>query len=628
MNEFEFPWFVEHPDPGSIYKNGDFIVLDYETDNEDMGSALNPNNDIFCGCWLVVRRSAGLITTVEKKEIIGGIYEFSDLLDDIASVQFVVAQNAKMEAQWLKRSGAELRDILFYDTMLGAWVLDGNQKRLRNLNALARRYSLKGKTDFVSDLVGMGVSVRDLNPDWVVGYCHDDVQLTLDVFLNQVKQIDERQVWHLVHVRNLTCAVLSDIEFEGLTLDAPLVQKIYNEAVQTVEQLGAELAEMTGGINLSSPKQLAAFIYDKLGFDELMNRGKPVRTEAGGRMTGTAVLAKLKATTPEQQKFIDLYKTYNKQTSLLEKNLEYFQLTCEQRNNKFFGNLRQAVVQTGRLASSGIPIKFEGKKKAKSVQLQNLPRELKKVVWSGDDDWLIGEYDSAQVEFRVAVDMAQDPVGIEEVINGVDVHSFTAKVLTEAGEPTTRQKAKASTFRPLFGGSSGSPAIKAYCEFFKDKYKSIAKMQSDWAYTCLDKGQYVTPYGMTFFFPDTKMMKSGYITNTTSIYNFAIQGMATGEIIPIALIHFWHRAKGKNIKVFATIHDSIAVRVHKDSVKEAEEIAKQSLTLDVYRFLERVYKYTMTVPLGLGAKVSRNWADTKEETKYDIFPDGTIIDRT
>lgn len=170
--------------------------------------------------------------------------------------------------------------------------------------------------------------------------------------------------------------------------------------------------------------------------------------------------------------------------------------------------------------------------------------------------------------------------------------------------------------------------MQAYCEYFKDKYKALSKMQSDWAYTCLDKGQFTTPYGMTFFFPDTKMMKSGYITNTTSIYNFPVQGFATGEIIPIALIHFWHRAKGKNIKVFATIHDSIAVRVHKDSVKEAEEIAKQSLTLDVYRFLERVYKYKMTVPLGLGAKVSRNWADTKEETKYDIFPDGTIVDRT
>ena len=80
--------------------------------------------------------------------------------------------------------------------------------------------------------------------------------------------------------------------------------------------------------------------------------------------------------------------------------------------------------------------------------------------------------------------------------------------------------------------------------------------------------------------------------------------------------------------MFATIHDSIAVRVHKDSVEEAEAIAKQSLTLDVYKFLEKVYKYKMTVPLGLGAKVSRNWANTKEEKKWDIFPDGKEIDRT
>lgn len=79
--------------------------------------------------------------------------------------------------------------------------------------------------------------------------------------------------------------------------------------------------------------------------------------------------------------------------------------------------------------------------------------------------------------------------------------------------------------------------------------------------------------------------------------------------------------------MFATIHDSIAVRVHKDSVQEAEEIAKKALTLDVYRFLDRVYNYTMTVPLGLGAKVSRNWAATKDEKKWDIYPDGTEIER-
>lgn len=53
----------------------------------------------------------------------------------------------------------------------------------------------------------------------------------------------------------------------------------------------------------------------------------------------------------------------------------------------------------------------------------------------------------------------------------------------------------------------------------------------------------------------------------------------------------------------------------------------QALTTDVYRHLERVYNYTMTVPLGLGMKAGRNWGDG-HETKLDVFPDGTTVDRT
>jgi DNA polymerase I-like protein with 3'-5' exonuclease and polymerase domains len=132
---------------------------------------------------------------------------------------------------------------------------------------------------------------------------------------------------------------------------------------------------------------------------------------------------------------------------------------------------------------------------------------------------------------------------------------------------------------------------------------------------------------MTFFFPDTKMQRSGYITNTTSIYNFPVQGFATGEIIPIALVYFWHRAKDMRVKVFSTIHDSIAIKVHKDEVEEAKAVAKQALTYDVYEFLTRIYKYKFTVPLGLGTKVSRNWGDTKIEEKTDVWPDGREISR-
>lgn len=45
--------------------------------------------------------------------------------------------------------------------------------------------------------------------------------------------------------------------------------------------------------------------------------------------------------------------------------------------------------------------------------------------------------------------MGHDSVGYKEVAGGTDIHSFTAAELTKAGEPTSRQEAKAKTFRPL-----------------------------------------------------------------------------------------------------------------------------------------------------------------------------------
>lgn len=622
----ELPWFLAPTNVERLYTEGSYLVVDFEATGPNYASPLDPTSNLVLGCWHIVDK----LGNVTKKYKFGNEYEYAELLDDIKSVDFIVAQNAKYELQWLKRCGLELRDVLAYDTMLGAWVLDGNRTKPRDLNSLASRYDIQGKIDVVSKLIKAGVPVEDIPPSWLLEYCDQDVQITRVVFCNQKVELSANQQWHLVHTRNLCCSVLSDIEFEGLTLDSEMVMAEYKRVRELSLSIGGQLAEMTGGINLGSPKQLATFLYDTLGMDEPKDhRGKEIRTGKGDRTANSKALALLVPKTEEQKKFLELYKEYNKAQSLLEKNLDYFKLTCEQKEATFFGNLRQAVVQTGRLASSGIPVIFEGMKKAKSVQLQNIPREYKSLFWSGQEDWFVMEADSSQLEFRVAVEMGgPDPVGYEEVASGVDIHSFTAKVITEAGEPTTRQGAKEKTFRPLYGGSSGTPAVRAYCEFFKKKYVGISSTQRTWTLKCLDKGWFRTPYGMQFYFPDTKMMRSGHVTNMQSIYNYPVQGYATGEIIPIALVYFWHRVRGKNIKPFVTIHDSIVSRVHKDSVQEAQDIAKQALTLDVYAYLRVVYKTEFKTPLGLGIKVARNWGATKEETKYDVFPDGTVIDRT
>lgn len=635
MNDL-IPKFVTHPTPSDIYHSLNFVALDFETDSDRKGSALLESNDIVLACWTVYKNGK-----VVKKHKFGGIYEMGELVDDINSADFLLAFNAKFELQWLKRCGLELRDTLAYDPMLAQWVLDGNQKGKdfeRSLKGMARRYGTSPKLDIVGLLLAAGVATRDINTAWLLEYCERDVDTMVEIFFKQLSLVGERNVFHLVHTRNLTCAVLADIEFNGLELDKDVVEVEYAKAKARHAAISNELAEMTGGVNVNSPKQLGDYLYDVLEFKELRDKGKVVKTDSGGRSASMPVIFKLEITTEKQRKFVELYKEYNKIDTLLSKNLEFFKKVCEHMDGRFQGTIKQNSVISHRLASSGIKYKFpvsekvdkKGKVTVKykemSVQLQNIPRELKGLFWAEHEDYVVCSYDSSQVEFRVAVDMGHDKVGYKEVTTGTDIHSFSAKVMTDAGEPTTRQEAKAVTFRPLFGGGSGSKALMAYCEFFKNKYEGISSMQKNWALTCADQKQYTTPYGMTFYFPAV-IQKTGYVTYTTQIYNLPIQGMATGEIIPLALVYFWHSTRNLRCDVFVTVHDSIDARVHKDDVETVNEIAKDCLTTYVYRHLENTYNYRLRTPLGLGCKAGKHWGEG-HESKYDVMPDGTVIDRT
>ena len=637
MNEHLIPKFVCLENPAELYTKGSFVALDFEADSEQKGSPLVDSNDLVLACWSIYKDGV----EVKRKHIWGGIYSMQELIDDIHSVDFLLAFNAKYECGWLKRAGMELRDVLVFDPMLAQWVLDGNKKgkgNERNLRGMARRYGARPKLDIVGKLLDLGVPTRDINEHWLLEYCYRDVDSMVDIFNKQQAVLTQRKVWHLVHTRNLTCPVLADVEFAGMELDPDRVYKEYNKAQGKIEDLGTQLAEMTGGINLGSPKQLGVYLYDVLKFKEAKDyKGKPIRTGSGEKSTAATTIALLKPSTAEQERFLSLYKEYNKVVSLVEKNLEYFKLVCDHRDARFIGLLKQNSVGTHRLASQGFKDKFEVSRKVdkkgnvkikyveKGAQLQNIPREYKGLFWAKDDDYVVVSVDSSQVEFRVAVDMGQDKVGYKEVTSGVDIHSFTAQVLTEAGEPTTRQEAKAKTFRPLYGGGSGSPALQEYCEYFKNKYEGISSMQWNWALKCADVKEYDTPYGMTFYFP-AEVRRNGSVSYQTNIYNYPVQGFATGEIIPLALVYFWHKTRELRVNIFVTIHDSIDSRVHKDDVEETIKIAKVCLTTDVYNHLRVVYKYDMKTPLGLGAKAAKHWGEGHED-KWDVFPDGKEIVR-
>ena len=249
--------------------------------------------------------------------------------------------------------------------------------------------------------------------------------------------------------------------------------------------------------------------------------------------------------------------------------------------------------------------------------MQNMPRggtfPVKKVFVSRWDGGKILEADFAQLEFRAAAFLSQDKVAIDEVSTGFDVHAYTSKVITNAGQPTTRQEAKAHTFAPLYGatGFGRSKAEAAYYEHFTEKYKGIKSWHSRLAKEALATGKITTPSGRQFAFPDVNRLMSGKITNFTQIKNYPVQSFATADIVPLVLMYIEKKLEPYQSCVVNSVHDSIVVDVHPNEEKEILEVIK--ITNDnMISLIEKEFKIEFNVPLLLEAKIGYNWLDTKD----------------
>ena len=620
--ESGLPSFLTHPNP-SIFERGSFCVIDFETSTLEKGSPLNERNRILCACWMVV--SAGTVAgdprSVTHKQILGGENDLEELLRDISSVDFIVAHGAKFELGWLKRAGLDLRTVLVFDTLLGEWVLAGNVRRGLSLEDSAIRHNCSSGKDIVGSWIRSGVDTENIPRAWLLKYCHQDVAVTRELFTLQLVQLRERNQLHLVYQRGLVCACLADIEFNGIKLDESRVYDEYERVRREYLEVQQALREY-GEINWESPKQVANLLYDTLLFKEPTDRsGEPIRTDKGARSANKNTLALLKPSNKRQRQFLELYQRSANLNARLSKNLEFFKGVCKEYDGIFYGQFNQGHTATHRLSSSGRKLSFQDGTVA-GVQMQNMAREYKRLFKAKRNGWQIAEVDGSALEFRVAAELGSDPVAYDEIVTGADVHAITAKALTDAGEPTERQAAKSRTFRPLFGGSSGTLAEREYCKFFRKKYSEIYKTQTKWTQQVAASkiGELITPYGMRFYWPGTKMSRSGYIDNTTSIFNYPIQSLATAEIIPIAVVFFWHRIKDHDIELVNTIHDSVVAEVAPNETDFLKETSVQSFTKDVYAFLKNCYNYSFSVPLGVEIKIGANWGEGSGE-KHTVFPD-------
>jgi DNA polymerase I-like protein with 3'-5' exonuclease and polymerase domains len=602
------PDFVRHPDP-EIYRDGEPLFLDFETTNLDKGSALNPKNRIVEACW---QQGWGGILRTKR----AGEYDQQELVEAVRSSDFIVAHNAKFELQWLARCGIDLHGVLVYDTMLAEYVIGGNRWMLQHLGLekTLERHRLPGKESVVSRMIKAGICPSEIPEEWLHRYVMQDVRMLKPLMRSQLDAMVGTRLLPVVYNRCLLTPVLADIETVGMQLDCDLVRKRFSEAYDNHQRLEATAHQMTGGVSLTSRPQLAAYLYDTLGFDELRVRAGrdwvPKRTPTGLRATDGDTILKLKATTPEQREFLRLYTELNDEGQLLSKYLVKFNKCVEETGGKLYANFNQANTQTHRLSSTG---------REYSAQFQNFPRQYKPLFTALEKGHVVGEVDGAQLEFRVASHLGRDEAALGDIDAGVDVHAYTSSVLTEAGQATDRQDAKEHTFKPLYGGQSGTEAEQTYYRAFREKYPGIAATQQNWVTFVLEHKYLETEWGLRYYWPDTTMSRSGYVTNTTSICNYPVQAFATAEIIPAALVLMWHvvHRTGDGIRLMNTVHDSIIADLEPEAVENFHDVARWALIDGVYDFVERLYGIRLVCRLGCGIKVATNWGGTKEETKYE-----------
>jgi len=602
----KLPRHISKPDP-TIYLDGGELTLDFETTNLQKGTATDRDNSIVLSVWQ---------TDSTYHMDWGDEYSLSRLLDGVEESNFLIAHNAKFELQWLKRCGAALTEIVVWDTMIAEYVILGNRRKPLDLSSTAQRYGLGTKEDLVSLMIKGGVCPSEIHKPWLLKYCKQDVNLTYQLFRKQLAWImaNNPKLLNVVYTRCLLSPVLADIEFNGVCLDKELVDEEYQRTTREYTELSAQLEDFAGGLNWNSSQQVADYLYDELRFAEPKDRrGNPIRTDGGKRSTSAATLALLSPRNKRQRDFLGIYKKRNKIKSALDKNLEFFKGVIDEQDGIFNASFNQTVTRTHRLSSSGRPHVFERDGKRRSVQFQNLPRVYKCLFRARKRRWKIGEGDGAQLEFRVAGFLGKDSRAKQDITDGVDVHQFTADVID-----CSRQDAKADTFKPLFGGNSGTKAQQKYYKAFREKYHEITETQQGWVNEVLGSKELETITGLKFYWPDTYMSRSGYVKNNEAIHNYPIQSFATADVIPIVVVYQWHRMKAQEMESFMvnTIHDSTITEVHPDETELYKETVVQSFTEDLVEYLDSVYDIQFNVPLGVGLKLSDNWGKGEEE-KYE-----------
>jgi DNA polymerase-1 len=508
-----------------------------------------------------------------------------------------IGQNLKYDYQVLKGHGITMRGISF-DAMVAAYVIDPGRRNY-SLDAMAAE-RLGVATIPIESLIGKGknqISFSEVPIADAAPYSCEDVVLPLHLKELFEPILDERKQTPLFRdIEMPLVAVLAEMEWEGIQIDAALLDRLSKEYTKNLAEISRKIYELAGGeFNLNSPKQISEILFGKLN----LPKSKKIKT---GLSTDVDALEKLEDSHPIVPKLLE----YREAQKLLSTYIDALGPQVLPESGRLHTTFNQTITATGRLSST-------------NPNLQNIPvrtdagRTIREAFVAPEGRVLVSA-DYSQIELRILAHVSKDPFLVASFMDDKDIHTQTASaiygVFPEMVTQEMRRAAKTINFGLMYGmgpvnlsrqlGISFREAQQFIDAYFKQfptikasMEKSIQKARSSgFSETLLGRRRYLPEINA-----ENRQVREA--AERTAI-NTPIQGTAA-DIIKIAMIRISDAAEksGFQFKMLLQVHDELVFEVrNKDAAAFKEWVC--TMMSEAYR---------LNVPIKVDAGAGKNWSE-------------------
>ncbi|MGB0845353.1 MAG: DNA polymerase I [Thiolinea sp.] len=509
-----------------------------------------------------------------------------------------VGQNLKYDRSVLLNHGITLRGIQ-HDTMLQSYVLDSTANR-HDMDTLCLKHLGHSNISFET-IAGKGkkqltfnqIALEEAGP-----YAAEDADMTLQLhqhFWPQLEALDaQRDLYENIELPLVS--VLSDIERNGVLVDAQMLGKQSQELVGRMNTLVEQAYSVAGEeFNLSSPKQIQAIFFEKLGLPVIR------KTPKGQPSTAEDVLEELSAMGHELPTLILEHRGLNKLKSTYTDKLPE---QINETTGRVHTSYHQAVTATGRLSSSDPNLQ--------NIPIRNAEGRRIRQAFVAPDGFKILAADYSQIELRIMAHLSGDKGLLEAFAAGKDIHRATAAEVfdTELEQVTTEQRraAKAVNFGLIYGMSAFGLAkqlgverseAQRYVDLYFDRYPGVQGYMDSTKEKAKAQGYVETLFGRRLYLPEIKARNAArrQYAERTAI-NAPMQGTAA-DIIKQAMIavHQWLQAEQTKTKMIMQVHDELVFEVPEAEIDAIDNKVKALMTGAAQ----------LDVPLVVDSGIGINW---------------------